>query len=424
MHRPWPPWWILTLIAVLAVCAGFLCQLVLFGPEPTGWCMTPVAGPGPEARYEITKVQGPSAGAPSGFEAGDAAARAGFEVGDLVLRKDVDAFAAHPQANTPYRFDIERRGDHKVLTLVLAQKDWGYWLRIERANTFMLFVSSILGLGLGALVIFMRPYNRTARWGALFLAQLGINLLLGGAGSNALQLESIPELAWAFRNLSAPLGATVLMGMSISLFAYLTLPVTASSLIEESPETRAKGKAGWASFWLPAPLVLLVALRLFWLPVYSRAGNSAIPAWIVGPTILIGIGYLVWAVILLVRHYGTISGGSHGARCGNAPRPARDRGRYRRRPQRRPCPPRSRWARGDRAPGRRTSSERLYLGSEGAPTGSESGRSVNSRAAGEPRPRECFLSSTAGTNRTWDASRGSTCPCGIGRTDQGGAPYS
>ena len=307
MHRPWPPWWILTLIAVLAVCAGFLCQLVLFGPEPTGWCMTPVAGPGPEARYEITKVQGPSAGAPSGFEAGDAAARAGFEVGDLVLRKDVDAFAAHPQANTPYRFDIERRGDHKVLTLVLAQKDWGYWLRIERTNTFMLFVSSILGLGLGALVIFTRPYNRTARWGALFLAQLGINLLLGGAGSNALQLESIPELAWAFRNLPTPLGATVLMGMSISLFAYLTLPVTASSLIEESPETRAKGKAGWASFWLPAPLVLLVALRLFWLPVYSRAGNSAIPAWIVGPTILIGIGYLVWAVILLVRHYGRIS---------------------------------------------------------------------------------------------------------------------
>jgi hypothetical protein len=285
MRRPWPPWWILALSAVFLICAGFLYFVVFFVPEPVGWSLTPVAVSGSEVRYQVANVRPQSA-----------VARAGFETNDLILQKDVEYLVAHLRANTPYSFEIERRGDRKILTLTLKQRGWDYWRGNQGTGTLILTATSALYLILAGVLVFSRPQDLAARWGALLLAQLGIGIL---SMASPAPLRFRPELLHVVRNLPLPLGAATLLGLSLSVM----VPAGAFGFFAVFPRTLHLSKRVWCVLIATAPSPVCINLEWFWLPVYSGMSRPVIPNWLMMASILLGPFYLGWALLLLARNY-------------------------------------------------------------------------------------------------------------------------
>ena len=287
MKRGFPPWWILLLSVPFVTCAGFLYFRVFSPPEPVGWILKRGAGAGSEARYRVTHVPRQSA-----------AARAGFQTGDLILPKDLDQFLTYPQPTAQYRFEIERNGESRVLALTLKRKDRNYWLGEEGPRTILLVVDSVLYLILAVVLVVARPQDAQARWGALLLAQLGIQMLM--MASRGYSLGFIFQPAHALRNLLMPLGPAILLGMSISVM----VPAGAFGFLAGFPRTPFTGRRAWSLIWAPGVVVTIpIDLNLIWLPVYAGAHRPMLPAWLMVPGWILGVCYLAASVILLMRNY-------------------------------------------------------------------------------------------------------------------------
>jgi len=286
-ERMLPPWWILILSVPFAASAGFLYFWLFFGPEPVGWMVQVDDRAGSEGWNRIATVLPDSP-----------AASAGFQSGDLISSKDLDQFRTYRHDADQLRFQVKRRGESTELTLTRNRKSREYWLGPEGVRTSLLVVDSALYLVLAGILVMIRPQDSLARWGAILFAQLGILMLLPGAGIP--WSSFIVESAQALRSLPIVLGSVILVGISISSM----VPAGAFGFLGGFPGTLLTGRRAWLLAWVPGiVLTIPIDLRLYWLPVYAGANGPLVPVWLLLPGWIIGTCYLVASVVLLVHNY-------------------------------------------------------------------------------------------------------------------------
>ncbi len=288
-QRTLPPWWILILSLPFAASAGFLYFWLFFGPEPVGWMVQVDDRAGSEGWNRIAAVLPDSP-----------AASAGFQSGDLISSKDLDKFRTYRYGADQLRFQVKRRGESTELTLTRKPKGREYWLSPEGVRTLLLVVDSVLYLVLAGILIMIRPQDSLARWGAILFAQLGILMLLLGAGIP--WSSFIFESAQALRSLPIVLGSVILVGMSISSM----VPAGALGFLGGFPRTLFTGRRAWLLAWVPGIVVTIpIDLKLYG-PVYAGGSGPAVPVWLLMPGWILGTCYLAASVVLLVHNYRAI----------------------------------------------------------------------------------------------------------------------
>jgi eukaryotic-like serine/threonine-protein kinase len=280
------PRWIWFLALPLAAAAAGLYFILLSGPEPAGWFLNATRGDGSTISYRVV-----------GIQAGSAAERAGLETDDVLSNEDMERFLAHWRTHVGHRFEVVRAGRPQELFLGLRTKDWSYWRGSQGLRRIALMFNAALYLGLAAVLLFGRPGDRAARWGALLIAQLGLEMLL--IASEAVLLRSVPENAQAFRDLPLPLGITVILGLSVSVM----VPAGAFGFCAVFPRPLALPSYVWWLLGIAASGTILLHLDWFWLPIYSGAAAPRAPRALVNLVVLLGAAYLAWALILLARNY-------------------------------------------------------------------------------------------------------------------------
>ncbi len=286
-QRMLPPWWILILSVPFAASAGFLYFWIFFGPEPVGWMVQVDNRAGSEGWNRIATVLPDSP-----------AANAGFQSGDLISSKDLDQFRTYRHGADQLRFQVKRRGESTELTLTLEPKGREYWMGPEGVRALLLVVDSALYLVLAGILVIIRPQDSLARWGAILFAQLGILMLLMGAGipGSSFMVES----AQALRSLPIVVGSLILLGMSISSM----VPAGAFGFLGGFPRTPLTGRRAWLLAWVPGIAVTIpINLRLYWLPVCAGANGPLVPVWLLMPGWIVGTCYLAASVLLLVHNY-------------------------------------------------------------------------------------------------------------------------
>ncbi len=282
-----PPWWILILSVPFAASAGFLYFWLFMGPEPVGWMVEVDDRAESEGWNRIATVLPDSA-----------AASAGFESGDLISSKDLDQFRTYLHGTDRLRFQVKRCGESTELTLIRKRKGREYWLGSEGVRTLLLIVDSMLYLVLAGILVMIRPQDSLARWGAILFAQLGVLMLLLGAGIpwSTFMIESVQAL----RSLPIVLGWVILVGMSITTMG----PAGTIGFFGGFPQTLLTGRRAWLLAWVPGIVVTIpINLRLYWLPVYAGVNSPGVPVWLLMPGWIIGTCYLAASVVLLARNY-------------------------------------------------------------------------------------------------------------------------
>jgi hypothetical protein len=282
MRRQWPPWWIWLLGAIFVFCAAVI-SVHWLGTGPVGW----VLGPGADRNLESGSIvvavypDSPAAGA-------------GLEAHDLLREADLRRFIESARPGGEYRFEIDRAGEQRVLTLRLPQKNWTYFRTGQGLRLLLPIAGSVLYFVVAAVIVLARADDLLARLGALFLAQVAVFVALLPLGKPPISVE----LAADIRKLPLPLGVTVLLALS----ACLWVPAVAVTFLGSFPRRPVKNRLLWAAVWLPGVVTLLPGLDFFWAPVYPGGLRSS-PAWLVGLMMTVGACYLTAAVALLLRNY-------------------------------------------------------------------------------------------------------------------------
>jgi tRNA A-37 threonylcarbamoyl transferase component Bud32 len=268
--------------AVYIFCASII-YANLLGTGPVGWVLGPGADRnlGPDSMVVAVFPDSP-------------AAEAGFEAQDLVRQTDLRQFTESARPGGEYRFEVERAGKQRVLTLRLPRKDWAYFRSRQGWRLLMTIAGSMLYFLVAAVIVLARPNDLLARWGSLFLAQLAVLLAIVPLG----KLQISVELAADIRKLPLPLGVTVLLGLSTCLWS----PAVAVTFLGSFPRRPVKNHLLWAAVWLPGLVTLLPGLDFIWAPVYAEGLRSS-PVWLTRFMIAAGAGYVTAAAALLLRNY-------------------------------------------------------------------------------------------------------------------------
>ncbi len=282
-RRSLPPWWVMLIGAMFLLCAGTVYYDNFFGPD-MGWMLVPAQN-SPSPDYRVSSVV-----------PGSGSDRAGFHVGDLVARQDLLVLAENARTGERYDWQIRRGSQSKVLSYTLRPKTLDFWLQREGIRCLSLVVVSLLYFVLAAIIVLTRPEDIVARWGALFLAQLGVVVIWA-----AYPLGSGTPEHWAvIRGLPLPFGAAVLIGLSCANM----YPAGATTLLYSFP--RRPFQRGWTGvlIWVLALVVTLpLALRAQWLPTYAPAKADAIAGSYLVAIPVLGVCFLIAAVVLLLRNY-------------------------------------------------------------------------------------------------------------------------
>ncbi len=279
-------WWILLLSGLFLASAAFLWFHLFFGPEPVGWMVELDKSARVEGWFRIMSVRPQTP-----------ASRAGFQRGDLIPPEDLDQLRTNLRANE-LPFQVKRPGESMELTLTLEGKGWEYWRSSDGVHSLLLIFDSLLYLILAGILVLLRPQDSLARWGAILLAQLGINMLLMATGTSgsSFMLES----AHALLALPVPFGAAVLVGMSISTM----VPVGVFGFLGGFPRVLLASRRARLFNWaLAIPVTIPINLRNLWLPVYAGANGPAVPVWLMMPGWTLGASFLVATFVLLLRNY-------------------------------------------------------------------------------------------------------------------------
>jgi hypothetical protein len=285
------PWWVWCWSLPLIVAAGGIYSTIFMAPQPAGWKLGIVRADGRPVAYRVTATV-----------PGTPAERAGFKVGDLVSIAGVERYAREQRPDVSYRFDVIQADRRQARVLTLGRSDWVYWRRGEGLRRLAMTVASLAHLVLAAILLFTRPGDRAARWGAVLFAQIGF-YVAGAASSPWLT----PETAYAFRALPLPLGVLVHLARSLST----AMPAGAFGFCAVFPRPSPLTSQRWWPWWLI--LVALLAttgidLEFFWLPVYGGSGGPAVPPFVLAAGIVLGIVFVAWALLLFARSYRRIEG--------------------------------------------------------------------------------------------------------------------
>jgi len=286
------PWWVWCCSLPLAIAAASMYLLVFAAPQPAGWKLRLVKADGRAVAYRVIAVT-----------PGTAAERAGFETGDLISIADVERYVREQRPGDSYRFEVARadtrqtRTRTETCTLTLGRKDRAYWRGQEGLRRLAVTATSVPYLALAGILLFARPRDRAARWGALLFAQIGLYMV-----SAAYHPHFAPEAARVLRTLPLPLGVLILLAVSLSA----TMPAAAFGFCAVFPDPLPLSRQRWWPRWLI--LVALVAtvgidLDFLWLPVYAGPHRPEMPGFVLAQGMALGVLFLAWALALFVRSY-------------------------------------------------------------------------------------------------------------------------
>ncbi len=276
-RRPLPPWWIWSLGALLSLAVGLLAYAHLVWP--LGWKVERAADSHGEPVWVVRRVQPES---PAG--------RAGFEVGDRIRGADLEEFTRALRPGGQFRIPIERQSGKRVLTLESDPGGWTFWRSAKGVRSLLTIASAFLSLVLAGVLVFNRPQDPTARWGALFLAQFGT---LAGK----LAIDPSPEVFALAHRLPFPLGDAAIAGVWLGILA----PVTALTFLGRFPRKPFEGRL-LALIWLGTVATFSLDIS-FWYLGHPGARGPLIPAWMIAVTMIGGASYLITATALLLRNY-------------------------------------------------------------------------------------------------------------------------
>jgi hypothetical protein len=280
------PWWVWLSTLPIALAAAVAYALVLAAPQPAGWRLALVKEADRPVAYRVLVVT-----------AGTAAERAGFRPDDRLSVADVSRFASERRTGVPYAIAAVRSGAPATFTLILGSNDLAYWTGSDGARRLALSACSAAYLALAGILIFGRPRDRAARWGALLFAQLGIHLVSG-----AMPLQFFPETAALVRNLPLPIAVVMLLVWSLST----TSPAAAFGFSAVFPTASPIASGRWWPWWLVAVAIAATAgidLEFNWLPVFAGPFRPSVPRFYIAGSIVIGVAFVLWALALFVANY-------------------------------------------------------------------------------------------------------------------------
>ena len=277
-----PPLWILVLGTACLSFLIFAAFLHVAGPEPVGWTLQRSGDRRAEAGLVIASV-----------EPGSAAARAGLQSGDLLREPDLRNFMYQEEAGGQYRFEVERKGGGRdTVSIVLNRPSLAYWLSARAAGPIFATLLSALYLLLAGVIVFSRPRDTIARWGALVLAAMAAFILWYGVGRPT-------GMAAGIRGLPIAAGVLLLIAPAVASLG----PSLIVTFLAGFPRSGISSRGLAILFWvgsLPGSPVLAYGV---WAPVYSPESVFSLPPWF-GPPMMIAVTvYCSAGAGLLARNY-------------------------------------------------------------------------------------------------------------------------
>jgi hypothetical protein len=277
-----PPWWILVVGVACMSFLGFACYLQIAGPEPAGWALQRSAKGRAEAGFVIAFV-----------ELESPAARAGLQRGDLLLARDVWKFAYQEEVGRQYRFEVERRtGGRETVTLVLNRPALAYWLNARAAGPITGAFISALGLLLAAIIVWARPRDIMARWGALVLASVSAFIMWYGLGRPT-------GLAAGIRGLPVAAGALLLIAPTLASLG----PSFLITFMAAFPRSAMSSGRLQILFWVVSLCGTPVLVYGVWEPVYSPEHVFSLPPWFAPSAMIAAMVFCAAGAGLLARNY-------------------------------------------------------------------------------------------------------------------------
>jgi hypothetical protein len=278
VRRPLPPSWIWVLGAVLCFTAVTTQSTHLVAP--LGWSFERTADARGEPLWVVGRVR-PAL----------PAARAGFQAGDSIRGADLERFTRALRPGRRYRIPIERGSEARTVTFEADPGGWEFWRSAKGVRTALSIASGVLSFALAGLLLFKRPLDPTARWGALFMVQFAT------VAGFPLAAGQSPEAFAPIVSLGFPLDLIAMFG----LFVDVTAPASALTFLGRFPRQPFRGRR-LALLWVPA--LVTIPLDISFLEhAYPGARGPSIPRWALGVTMATGTAYLVTAAALLARNY-------------------------------------------------------------------------------------------------------------------------
>ncbi|MBN1567200.1 MAG: protein kinase [Acidobacteria bacterium] len=257
------PWWMYVIAAAFLICAVVRYYACYNHPDfNLGWTMQSTKSESGLLEVLITAVEPDSA-----------AAKAGAQPGDVLLASNSDGLFQTPdqsksgwyywKTGRTYRIEIRRKEESKFIYLTLARKplrDW--WMIPGHRPALASLIISVIEFALAFLIAFRRPYDLTARWGALFIAMLGLLIIYGfnlGYGWHSTILGLPRVIGWL-----------IVLLPKICEAVFASVGLTFTILFPRNFHDR---RWIWVLAWLPAAMLLPLAVFSSHPPIH------AFPRW-------------------------------------------------------------------------------------------------------------------------------------------------
>jgi hypothetical protein len=280
------PWWVWCCSLPSIVAAASMYFVAFTAPDTAGWKLKVVRADGRPAAYGVVATARHTA-----------AERAGFEVGDLISIADVERFVREQRPEVSYSFEVVHAGRRQTRALTLERKDWTYWRGRDGLRRLAVVLASAAHLALAGILLFTRPRDRAARWGALLFAQLGF--YMAGTLTPA---RFAPEAAHVLRVLPLPIGVLICVAKSLSA----TIPAGAFGFCAVFPKPLPFSNHRWWPWWM-IPVALFatagIDLDFLWLPVYAGPYRPDVPRFALYEGMVLGVIFVAWALALFARSY-------------------------------------------------------------------------------------------------------------------------
>lgn len=249
-HPKYAPWWMYAVVAAFLIYAGTHYYNCFIQVDFLGF-----------AGQAIRDERGTAiAASVDSVLPGSEASRVGLKPGDQIYYSNSGGFYATPgqthsgphywKPGLGYRFEITHEGNKRIANVTLRRMPWSGWL--TRPN-YRLAIPSLLMIALhfalALLILFRRPHDPAAKWGALFLFMMACAVFskIQLTGSHGIIL-SLPRV----------LGWLIVLLPSICEACVLPAGLTFASLF---PRRLFHRHWIWSFIWLPAALVLPLVLK-------------------------------------------------------------------------------------------------------------------------------------------------------------------
>jgi serine/threonine-protein kinase len=228
------------------------------------------------------------------------AARVGLAVGDHVRaangrplkdRLDWLLVQTNLQAGQPIRLDGERHGQPLSVNLALARAPRTFWLTTVGGTLLVVRGVQLITLLVAFLVALKRPFDRSARLGALVLATLAVYSFVLPYQITATwrALPTVLGLALWFPFASS----LAVAALTFAFFAVFPRPIVSKPWV-------------WAVIWLPMAAALVPQLQFVADAVYRPDQATALFDWTWGD-VAATVGYTIAALAVLVLGYRRLS---------------------------------------------------------------------------------------------------------------------